>query len=132
MTDHSNSDLYGLRAEVAAARGLGPDAATFLTGSALAEVEASADALVQLLGERGHAEETGPDDLFARASVEKAARKERLLAALSGPAPQPRDDAGRYASYDGRARTPAPSQESHGDWLGRVVRSPVANVGRRL
>jgi hypothetical protein len=126
-----DADLDGLRAEVAAAHGLDADAAGFLTGSTVEEVEESAVALVKLLGERGQAEDVGAD-LFTRAAAQKARRKETLLAALSGPAPQPRDAGGRYASFDGGARTPAPSPESHGDWLGRVVRSRVADVGRRL
>jgi hypothetical protein len=42
--------LDSRRREVAAARGLGADAATFLTGSTLDELEAHADAFAKVLG----------------------------------------------------------------------------------
>jgi hypothetical protein len=71
---------------------------------------------------------SGPDVITVPLK-ETARRKQALAALFSGrtPQPQPRDAGGRYASSTG-ARTPAPSPESHGDWLGRVVRSRVADV----
>jgi hypothetical protein len=50
MSAAPSADLESLRAEIAAARGLGADAVSFLDGSTLAEIEAQADALAKVIG----------------------------------------------------------------------------------
>lgn len=131
-----DATLDSLRSEVAAARGLAPSAASFLTGETVAEVEASADQLVQVIGanaERHAREPAAAPDVFAIAREQKAQRKQALLATFSGQAPQPRDETGRFRAggFDGgarRATLPTPA-ESHEDWLVRTLRSRAADRG---
>jgi hypothetical protein len=109
MTD----DLDELRHQVAAMHGLPEQAAGFLSGETLTEIEASADALARLFAVS--APETGqtpePDALtyaITNASTVKAARQRALVDALH-PRPQPsRDEQGRFASFDGGFRGGAP------------------------
>ena len=129
-----------IRALVAAERGLSPDAAAFLTGSSLAELEASADGLVALVSTQPSQEER--PDLLTAARAEKARRKQELLTAL-GRKKQPRRDAlGRYAgSFDGGARRPVPApadpEAEHASLVGHLAlqsrtHSGSADVGRNL
>jgi hypothetical protein len=112
-----------LREEIAASRGLDPRAAKLLTGTTLEEVEASADELVKLLDRGGREEE--PTDLFASARADQARRKQALLTALAGRSEQPRDDRGRYGSFDGGARQPVPTPRdpsaTHSELVSRLA-----------
>jgi hypothetical protein len=105
--------LDQIRSEVAADRGLPADAVSFMTGGTLAEVEASADALVHLLGTSHDEPAQEPTtDPFATARAAKAERQRALLAAFTGRSEPTRDAAGRYArsGFDGGARSPIPSR----------------------
>jgi hypothetical protein len=104
--------------------GLDADAALFLQGSTVEEVEASAAVLAKLLRKRDELDT--PADLFAGAAARKAERQQALVDALTGRAPQRRDGRGRFAGgFDGGARTPvqvsrAPEVE-HGHLIGQMA-----------
>jgi hypothetical protein len=130
MNARTDVELEALRHEVAVRRGVGADAASFLTGSTLSEIEASADALVELLG--ANSDQREPDsttgtDLFTGIAEAKAARKHALAAVLCGRPQQPRDELGRYArrgGFDGGARQTVPVAQSpaaaHAELLGHL------------
>ena len=128
------NDLETLRFDLAAERGLGPDAARFLVGETVAEVEASAAKLASLIGSAPEPAESLMG-LFGHAPAEKQQRQRALIAALHGRREQPRDPStGRWAtgpfSFDGGARQPmAPPPESHDAWLTRVLASRAADAG---
>jgi hypothetical protein len=125
-----------VRALIAREYGLDSEAAGLLSGETLAEVEASAAALSKLLGEQREArrEQTLPPDFFTGAAAAKAARKQALLEAITGRAPQPRDERGRYTGFDGGARrqTAPVRQQTHDEWLVDVLHHGRADVGRHL
>jgi hypothetical protein len=107
------SDLDELRLEVAAERGLPASAVSLLTGETVEQIERSADQLANLVGRRDPEPEAGPlAGMFANAAADKQRRNRALIQALHGPGPQPRDDHGRFVSFDGGARTPAPTGRS--------------------
>jgi len=96
------------RAVVAAEHGLAPEAAQFLTGETVEEMEASAVALAQLLG-RGTdriPHDAGAVDPISAGLRAKAEQKASLQALLTGRNQQPRDEQGRYTGFDGGARRP--------------------------
>jgi hypothetical protein len=112
-----------LRAAVAAEHGLDADAAPFLQGSTVEEVEASAAALAKLLGKRDEPDPLA--DLFAFAA-RKGERQQALVDALTGRAPQRRDGRGRFAGgFDGGVRTPVSARRApeveHGHLIGRMA-----------
>jgi hypothetical protein len=121
-----------LRVELVIARGLNPDAASLLTGTGVEELEASADELAKLVGARSddqEPEQTDLADLFTNVSSVKARRKRQLAELLVGDAPQPRDERGRWAGFDGGARpSPPAAPPSHDEWLLEVLRD---QAGRR-
>jgi hypothetical protein len=129
----SDTALDQLRAEAVAARGLDPAAVSFVTGATVEQIEASADDLARVIGQREDAQHEQPagSDVFSRAAEDKQRRREAFLSALVGrPQPQPRDEQGRFASggFDGGSRTPPPSPpESHEDWLLRLLRTHPAD-----
>jgi hypothetical protein len=127
------ADDAQLKALVASERGLDHRAAQFLRGSTLAEVEASADALVKLIGQGDKPEPaaaTGAPDPFTGAAAAKAQRKRDLLNTVTGRTPQPRDERGRFSGFDGGAQQPVPPPpEDHGAWLARVIRERRADAG---
>jgi hypothetical protein len=106
------NELDELRAEVAVMHGLPDDATRFLTADSLPGLEAQADALTRLLGDRDRPEpEPEPlADLFTRGSARKAEAQTALLEALGYRRPPPRDEQGRYTraggGFDGDARQP--------------------------
>lgn len=119
-----------VRYQVAAARGLSEDAASFLTGESVEELEHSADALAKLLGagdDHGDQAMTAEADLFRNPPAAKAERQRRLLALFAGPTPRPRDASGRYAatgSFDGGAqpaKLTARAPESHSETVLRLA-----------
>src|SRR5262249_21312171 len=122
-----------LRRIVARENGLDDEAARFLTGETLGELEQSAATLAQLIGERR--EEPEPEheptlDLFAGAALAKAQRKRALVGMLTGRAPQPRDERGRFAGgLDGGARRPVPTRRSPEQEHNRLV-AELAAIGR--
>jgi hypothetical protein len=119
MTDSAGT----VRAAVAAAHGLPEQAADFLSGESLHELEQSAQSLAQLLAEHRprDAEASPPPDPIMTALASKAARKRELADRLLGRVPQPRDETGRFAtaSFDGGARPSVP-----------VPKDPVAEHDR--
>jgi hypothetical protein len=132
MTDDAE-----VREAVAHRHGLGADAAAFLTGSTLDELDASAGLLAELVAEHRGPEpttNTGPGT-FADLIAAKRRRKQELAALFAGQPAQPRDDRGRFAAtdYSRGARRPAPSPpESHDETLSRLFHTGEANAGRRL
>jgi hypothetical protein len=128
----SAAQIESLRSGVAVARGLGADAAAFLTGTTLGQIEASADALASVLDEHGvrhEQESTAGPGLFTEIAAAQARRKQALAELLCGRAPQPRDELGRYAksgtSFDGGARRSVPiaksPEQAHGELLGQLI-----------
>jgi hypothetical protein len=102
---------YGVSAEFG-----GPDAAAFLTGSTVEELEASADGLGRLIAEHRERSEPEPDpatpDLLTEARTAQRERTARLAAMFTGrpkPPGQSRNELGRFASFDGGARAPVPA-----------------------
>jgi hypothetical protein len=95
---------------VAAEYGLSPEAAKFLQGETLEEVEGSAATLVQLLGEHRDEQPAQALDPITAGMRAKAERKAELHALFTGRTPQPRDDQGRFSTsgFDGGARKPVP------------------------
>jgi hypothetical protein len=116
-----------LRRQVAAGHGLPTGSEKFLAGESIAELEASAAALAQLVT---RADPQEPDPLSAAlqaGGADKARRQRELLQVLHGTAQQPRDERGRFAGgFDGGARTPVPMKGppelEHDAWIvDRVV-----------
>jgi hypothetical protein len=138
----SESNLDQLRVEAVSARGLPPAAASFLTGTTIDAIEAAADELARVVGQR---EQPGEDDLaqseqpasdfFSRAAEDKQRRRSELLDALTGRPRQERDEQGRFASggFDGGSRTsPPPPAPSHDQTLSMLFASKAADVGRSI
>jgi hypothetical protein len=135
----SESNLDQLRAEAVAARGLDPGAASFVTGTTIAEIEQSADDLASVIRQREQADaderEQPGSDLFTRAAADKQRRRSELLDALTGRPRPERDEQGRFVSggFDGGSRTPPPPPApSHDQTLSELFRSKAADVGRSL
>ena len=84
------SDLQQLRREVAEERGLPVAAESFLTGTTLTELAASAELLAELLAAR----EAPP----AGARAGKARQQQALIETLHPRPDPPRDQQGRFAS----------------------------------
>jgi hypothetical protein len=132
-------DLDQLRAEAAAARGLDPAAAQFLTGATLAEIEQAADDLARVIGQHeqadaGQSVQFG-SDFFSRAAADKQRRRREFLGALTGRPRQERDEQGRFVSggFDGGARKSPPApMPTHDQTLGELFRTKAADVGRSL
>jgi hypothetical protein len=134
-----DGDLAAVRRDVAAGRRFAPAAAQFLTGDTLAEVEARADEFARLVNSHAPTEQertASMGDLLAAASAAKQARRAALVEALVAPsAQQPRDASGRWttgSSFDGGARADGgmPAEpETHGQWLGRILRTREADAG---
>src|SRR5215471_11033292 len=98
------------RTIVAAEHGLDQEAAQFLTGETVEEIQASAVALAQLIGRSA---DRVPDDAPAVDPITaglraKAERKASLHALLTGRSPQPRDEQGRYTGFEGGAMKSVP------------------------
>jgi hypothetical protein len=134
-----DAELQSLRRDTAAAHGLSANAARFLTGTTLAEIEAEAGKLARLIDASGEppAQESSADagpDLFGRMAESKASRKQALAALFAGGS-QPRDEAGRFAtrttaSFDGGARqAPPPRPPTHDELLGAILRERLADRG---
>jgi hypothetical protein len=125
-----NEPDEALRRLIATEYGLEPEAATFLIGSSVEELEQSAAQLAALLGKEREPERE--PSFIEQARVAKAERKRQLTLALTGRA-QPRGDRGRWAStasFGGGARTPLPAQrETHEQTLTRVLRTREADAG---
>jgi hypothetical protein len=130
--------LDEIRPEAVAARGLDPAAARLLVGKSIAEVEASADALAALVGQRERSgEHDQPEGFFSRAAADKLSRREAFLSALVGqpqPQAQQRDERGRFSGgFDGGARqSPPPPTPTHDQTLAQLFRSKAADVGRSI
>lgn len=127
-----------LRATIAADFGLSGEAARFLVGSTVAELESSAASLVRLVGqnERQESPATPAADLFAGAGAAKVARQRAPIDSLTGRA-QSRDEHGRFASgsgFDGGARASQPvrAPETHDQTLSRLLLTGEANAGCSL
>lgn len=138
----SDDGLDALRRELVAERGLDPDAARFLDGTTVDELERQADALAALAAAMPTREQAQRDplaDALARGPADKQRRQRALLDALHRPPPPAaRDEHGRYVtrdgSFDGGARrgTAPREPESHDQWLARALATRSADVGRRL
>ena len=118
--------LEALRQRVASARGLPEDAVSFLGGDSVTELEASANALAKLRGTGDHGDPLPGPDPFGNRAAAKAERQARILRLFAGPPrqEQPRDVAGRYTSFDGRARPATLTSqrpESHGETILRLA-----------
>jgi len=123
----SDPGVEALRVEVCVARGLDARAAAFVSGETLAQLEESADRLVALIDARREEEPTTTDYL---AHVMAATRRRKVavteMFAGGSPAPQARDERGRYASsFDGGARRPVSAardpEREHGQLLGQLL-----------
>lgn len=107
-----------LRASVAAVHGLPEEAATFLVGSSLQQLEESAVALVRLVGHRRDKPEPPKQEdpltiALRKGPAQKVARRRALAEALHPRPGQPCDERGRFAAgFDGGARTSMPSRQS--------------------
>jgi hypothetical protein len=115
---------------VAAEYGLTPEAAKFLVGETLDEVEASAVALMQLIGrDEGRDPDPAPapqaHDPITAALAAKAQRKRALAAIFTGREPQRRDERGRFTGFDGGARKPTPPrrdpEREHGQLIAHMA-----------
>jgi hypothetical protein len=118
-----------LRRIVAREQGLDEEAAGFLHGESLSELEESAAALGKLLGERRDEPEPEPaHDFLAAMAAAQTAKKRTFLAAVVGRPTQRRDEHGRFAAstgFDGGARQPAPvrrsPEEEHNEMIVRMA-----------
>jgi hypothetical protein len=126
-----------LRLEVAAAHGLDPEAAQFLDGATLEQLEAQAAKLAELLAASRPADQPEPQptlaDVFANADARKQLRRRTLCAALHPRESQPRDEQGRYArpaSFDGGARPLAPRPLTHDQVLAAALAAERARGSR--
>lgn len=123
---------------VAAEHGLDAQAAAFLSGTTLDELEASASKLAKLIGERESEEPPVARgfDLFASARAAKVDRQQKLAALFCGRLEQARDERGRFVSsgFDGGAQQQPvrPEPETHDQTLTRLFHTGEANAGRRL
>ena len=123
-----------LRLDVAAAHGLPEVAARILTGSSLAELEASAAELARFVAD--HRARQDPDEqtdprpgALRDAATAKAERNAALERAFAPRLTQPRDDHGRFearpVSFDGGARPRVPSfrspEREHDELIGRLA-----------
>ncbi len=120
-------ELDEVRSAIAARHGLTEDAAGFLVGSNVEEVEASAGALSRLIGRTPPgARAPEPANIVAVARAAKTARKAELLAMFTGkPTRQRRDERGRF-TLDGGARptipTPRSPEREHGEVIAALAR----------
>jgi hypothetical protein len=113
-----------LRSAIALAHGLDQDAATFLTGETIEQLEQSADQLARLVETHHQESEPAPQvDPITAALQDKARRKRELADTIIGRPRQPRDEHGRYAStgFDGGARASLPRPKDPEAEHGRVV-----------
>jgi hypothetical protein len=124
-----------LRELVAREHGLPEEAASFLTGGTLEEIEISAGALLALLSSRPEpAKPEPPTNIFAAAAAEKQARQRALVEMLHGKPSPSRDERGRFVSagFDGGARQSVPAHESperaHGKLVAELAR--LSAIGR--
>jgi hypothetical protein len=114
-----------VRRSVADAHGLPEQAASLLTGDTLAELEASAGQLAELLTARQadpEPEESEPEtmaDVVTRSVVEKRQRQAALIASLHPEPEPPRDEGGKFATKPTRsgglgcgARRPVPQPKN--------------------
>jgi hypothetical protein len=124
--------LDAIKVAVAARHGLSDDAARFLVGQDVEQIEQSAGALGRLIAAHGKPIEPEPDpqttNFSAAARAEKAKRQTALVRMLTTGSPkqqQPRDSAGRFASFDGGARSPVPRRRDpvaeHGQLIGQLA-----------
>lgn len=134
-----------VRAEVAREHGLDLRAATFLTGTSLEELEASASRLAQLIAKHDHSEpDPSQPNFLADLRAGREQRRREILDVVTGRV-QPRDQAtGQFApragSFDGGARqaavrlppSPEQAQAQHNQWLGRVLASRAGDLGARF
>jgi hypothetical protein len=120
MSDAQATDQQ-LRRDIVAQAGLPPSAASLISGSTLAELESSAQALAELVAARVPDTEQAPEQnplVAAFAPGLKRARQRALVEMLHPTSQRPRDPRtgqfapGRSISFDGGARTPTPTQES--------------------
>jgi hypothetical protein len=132
------TDDVKVRRAICEAHGLDWPAAKFLTGDTVPELEQCAARLAELLHKQPPPEQPQrPPDMFSIAVADKAERKRKLVDALCGRFPQPRDEQGRYirpaTDFSGGARESVPlAPESHEQTLTRVLRSGESDVGARL
>jgi hypothetical protein len=121
-----SSELDQLRSEVAAGCGLPAGAVAFIDAETVEGIEAQADGLVKLLGSSGQ-EPAAQEDLLTTLRAGQAQRKRELAAMFAGRRPQPRDEAGRFASFDGGARPPLPTpsdpEQEHGQAVTALARA---------
>jgi len=133
--EHESADR--LRGEVAAAQGLPANAASFIQGESVGELETSASKLAKLIDTQGVREQPRAVDpvagLLTRGASVKAQHSRQLLQSLHGIPTRPRDERGRFkgGGMDGGARRSLPPSrpESHEQWLTRVLRSGSADRG---
>jgi hypothetical protein len=123
-----------VRRQVAAEHGLNWQAATFLVGSTIPELEESAAKLADLLGKQPQPEQQRPPSLFEIAAAEKAERKQTLVNALCGRFPQTREEQGRFADKPadfsrGARRSVPPPPQTHESWLADALGDRRADVG---
>lgn len=135
-----NDELAELRREIAAARGLGPDAVPFLRGQTLHEIEASADALAKLFHAGSGGEQQSPDPLayaLANADADKQRHRRDLVDLVTGRARR-RDEQGRFtaraAGFDGGARRTVPThispEQAHNETILQLARlSRISGAG---
>jgi hypothetical protein len=132
------TELDQLRRAVAREHRLPARAASFLAGTTLDEVEASAHAFAKLLDEGREPEQSRPPSIFEFAAAERDERRRLLVSALCGrPVQPPRNEQGRYArparGFSGGARQPVPlTPESHEQTLSRVLLTGESDVGASL
>lgn len=128
-----------VRQFVAAEQGLDAEAAEFLAGSTVSELEANAAALAKLLGTAAAQEPEPaprPPDPFSGAAERKAARQRDLVRSLHG-GQQQRDEHGRFVSpsrasgagFDGGARGGLPLRRSPEQEHNELV-AQMASVSR--
>jgi hypothetical protein len=144
VTGPADAELTEL---IAAHHGLGPDAARFLNGETVDELEAQAADLAKLLGahpEREPEPEPQPANPFAAlfGNREKHRRERAIIAAVTGRT-RPRDPRGRFTAlvttpvkaparnlFDAGPRTPPPlPPPSHDEWLVAVLRQKPRSGG---
>jgi hypothetical protein len=132
-----SAELGRLRTLVATEHGLSQDAARLLIGETLGELEASADKLATLIGDRREQESAITPGPFSDMAAARAERKRALALIFSGRAPQrpqQRDQRGRFAataadfSAGARQSVPRPPP-THDEWLVDVLRRRRADVG---
>jgi hypothetical protein len=118
-----------LRSAIALAHGLDQDAATFLTGETIEQLEQSATRLARLVETHHQESEPAPQvDPITAALQHKARHRQELTNAILGRSrPQQRDEHGRYTrgSFDAGARSPLPEPTNpvvaHDQIVGRLA-----------